>query len=352
MKQLNEISWNVDEATYRSDPALSYSMLAQFAREGFKCVPFLKDKKVSQALINGSIVDCLVTEPETFKDRFFIADFNRPSITICTIVEDLFKLVNDKNEKYISLSCIPQELILEELNNYSYYPNWKAITRINKIIDDGSYYYKMLFIVLANEGKTFISTYEYNNANECKEVLFTSPFTKDIFNISKFNTNIKLHYQLKFKTKFNDYPEVRCMFDAIIVNHSEKIIIPIDLKTTGKNESEFQNSFISSNYYLQATLYTQILQKVISSDNYFKDFKIAPYKFIVINSDSLSPMIWEFPLNKYEGDFEDNYGNKYESWRKLAVKLNWHLETGITNYSYDAYNNKGVGYIECLKAII
>ena len=34
-KNLKDISWNVDEPTYRADSALSYSTLARFAREGF-----------------------------------------------------------------------------------------------------------------------------------------------------------------------------------------------------------------------------------------------------------------------------------------------------------------------------
>ena len=34
-KELKDISWQVDESTYRADPALSYSTLAKFEREGF-----------------------------------------------------------------------------------------------------------------------------------------------------------------------------------------------------------------------------------------------------------------------------------------------------------------------------
>lgn len=44
MKSLKEISWDVDEATYRADPALSYSTIARYEREGFNNLDKLFDK--------------------------------------------------------------------------------------------------------------------------------------------------------------------------------------------------------------------------------------------------------------------------------------------------------------------
>ena len=35
MRSLKDISWNISEEDYRKDPALSYSTLARFYREGF-----------------------------------------------------------------------------------------------------------------------------------------------------------------------------------------------------------------------------------------------------------------------------------------------------------------------------
>ena len=32
MKTLDQIAWNVDEPTYRADPALSYSTLSRFSK--------------------------------------------------------------------------------------------------------------------------------------------------------------------------------------------------------------------------------------------------------------------------------------------------------------------------------
>ena len=42
-KSLRSISWDVSEETYRADPALSYSTLARYEREGFNNLDKLFD---------------------------------------------------------------------------------------------------------------------------------------------------------------------------------------------------------------------------------------------------------------------------------------------------------------------
>ena len=40
-KSLKSISWDVPEEIYRIDPALSYSILAKYEREGFNKINYL-----------------------------------------------------------------------------------------------------------------------------------------------------------------------------------------------------------------------------------------------------------------------------------------------------------------------
>ena len=61
IKKLYEISWDVDEPTYRADEALSYSTIAKFAREGFNKLNTLFDKLDTPSLVFGSAVDALIT---------------------------------------------------------------------------------------------------------------------------------------------------------------------------------------------------------------------------------------------------------------------------------------------------
>ena len=76
-KSLKDISWQVDESTYRADPALSYSILARYEREGFNNLDKLFDRIETPSLIFGSCVDTFITgSEEEFNKLFMVAEFD------------------------------------------------------------------------------------------------------------------------------------------------------------------------------------------------------------------------------------------------------------------------------------
>jgi len=110
----------------------------------------------------------------------------------------------------------------------------------------------------------------------------------------------------------------------IIVDYENKVIYPYDLKTSGHPEHQFYKSFIAWNYSIQAQLYYELIKQNIEKDDYFKDFKIADYQFIVICNSTRNPLVWEFKGTKAITDCE--YGEyKLPNWRKLATELWYYL---------------------------
>lgn len=343
MKSIKEIAWNVTEEEYRADPAISYSTLSTFARESQKVIPHLHDKKDAEALRFGSLVDCLMTEPETLEERFFIVDFPSTSDKIETICKKAF----DQENPARSLELVKESILLEAMQEVGYYPNWKDETRLRDVISKGKEFYGLLF--LAGD-KTIMSTEDYKRAQACVEALKTNPFTKKIFFVNPFEPEVEKIYQLKFRTEEIAECAVRCMMDFCIVDHAKKTIRPVDLKTTGKDEEKFEDSFIQWLYMLQGTLYTQTLKALISKDEYFRDFTILPYWFIVINRYNQTPMIWEFEDTFWEGDFLDSKtGEVLKGWRRLLQELLWHIREGKYDYSYETYQVNGIRKITRLR---
>lgn len=341
MKDLKELAWNVDEPAYRADPAYSYSLIATFAREGCSCIPYIREKRpMTGALRKGSLVDCLLTEPETFDARFKVGTFTRPSDKIAAIVDDLYAL---KGDTCLSLEDIPKEDRLAALDAAQYQMKYKETTRLASLMD-GNFYYRSLIL---GKDKTLVSQEEYDNAVACVDELKTNPYTSWIFTIDKL-PGFKTYSQLKFKTKWMAYPPVRCMFDLIVVNYNDRTIKPMDYKTSGHPEKDFKDSFMTWLYYLQATMYSQILQKILAQDEYFKDFKILPFDFIVINEITRSPMIWRFENNLYPGDFVTQYGTRYKGWRTLLGDMEWHINKSQYKYSREVENNHGVMILDTL----
>lgn len=144
------------------------------------------------------------------------------------------------------------------------------------------------------------------------------------------------------------------MFDRIIVDHDAKTIQPIDLKTSGKKEEKFELSALEWDYYIQASMYTQILLDVISEDEYFKDFTILPFKFVVINRFERTPMVWSYPFSRLNRNIIDDQQtllqkNGYKSWRELIKEAAWHIENNKFDYSYETYMSGGERTIDFSK---
>lgn len=288
MKSLKEISWEVPEDIYRQDPALSYSTLARYEREGFSKVDHLFDKVESPSLLLGSIVDCLITDgQEEFDRRFLVAEFPAIPDSIITIVKDIFSTYS---EVYTSLSNIPDDYIITFAQKYNYQPNWRPETRAKVIREKGSEYYNLLYL---STDKTIVDTETYKVATDMVDALKNSPITGSYFSPDNpFDDTIGKYYQLKFKATLHNV-DYRCMADLITVNYKDKIIYPIDLKTSFKHEYEFYKSFIDWNYQIQARLYWRIIRNNLDRDEYFKDFKLDDYRFIVVSRD-LHPLVWYF----------------------------------------------------------
>ena len=322
MKSLEDISWKVDEPTYREDKALSYSTLSTYERGGgFNSLPTLFDKKESPSLLLGSIVDCLITDGEdAFNRQFMVADFPECSDTIINMVKALF--INYK-ATHNSLLNIPSQVIIDMTEQIKYQLNWKPDTRVKVIKEKGEQYYNLLY--LAGD-KTIISSEMYNNAFAMVNALKTAPASKFLFAPNDpFDTNVQRFYQLKFKAVIDGVP-YRCMMDEVIVLHDKKKIIPIDLKTSYKPEWDFYKSFLEWGYTWQAKLYTRVLKENLKDDDYFKDFEIMPYIFVVVNKETLQPLCWEFKESVNCDDFVYN-DNVVRSPLTIGKELYDYLKT-------------------------
>lgn len=327
-KSLADLALNITEEEYRSDPALSYSKLSSFFRQGPKSL--ISNEKIdTPALRAGSLVDCLLTAPEEFDDRFYVADIDKFSDTIRKIVERIYLEHTDFTDQICE---IQEDLLINILNEENYQSNWKDKTRIDKIIDLGQDYYTVLKY---STGKIVISPQEFQEAQQCVQTLKTHPFTYQIF---ECNEDEEMFYQLKFKTEIGGI-KTRIMMDLIKCNHKTKRIKPFDLKTSGKSEEKFEESYENWCYWIQSPKYKRVLENVLGEDDYFKDFIVEDFKFIVINKTNLCPLVWDdYDPKAVKFAIFRKYG---VTWMSLLQDANWHLQNGKFDYSRKSYENNG-----------
>ena len=85
----------------------------------------------------------------------------------------------------------------------------------------------------------------------------------------------------------------------------------------------------------------------MDNDDYFKDFKLADYRFIVVNKNTLTPLVWEFPLTKSVGILVDEKGNEYRDPFTIGEELQGYLN--LRPPVPNGINKDGINIINCLK---
>lgn len=309
MKTLDQIAWDVDEPTYRADPALSYSTLSRFSKEGFHKIDTLFDKISTPSLILGSAVDELITgSQESFNEKFLIANIvlDEDTAAIIKIIYDNFK---DQFKHFLQIPIVQVSQMAKQ-NGFWPADKWADNARYNGLLKKGdvSGYYDFL---RESDGKTVITNEQYQDALKCVQALKTSEATRFYFADNEPNHPIQRYYQLKFKANF-DGIDYRCMADLLLADYANKKIYPVDLKTSSSNEDEFYKSFIKWNYFIQSQLYYRIIRACLDKDEFFKDFELEDYTFIVVNKHSLVPLTWRFKDTK-------TYGTLYYGKNKQIV---------------------------------
>lgn len=324
MKTLDQIALPITEEEYRNDPALSYSTLSRFSKEGFHKIDTLFDKITTPSLVFGSVVDELITgSQESFNERFLVSNVNldEDAANIIKIIYDSFK------DQYKHFLQIPIVQVSQMAKQNGFWPadKWADNARYNGLLKKGdiSGYYDFL---RESDGKTVITNEQYQDALKCVQALKTSEATRFYFAENEPNNPIQRYYQLKFKGTY-DGIEYRNMADEILVDYANKKIYPIDLKTSSHYEDEFYKSFIQWNYQIQARLYYRNLEYNVRKDDFFKDFELEDYTFIVVNKNSLVPLTWRFKDTKTYGTLY--YGKNKQIVMKdpfdIGKELNYYL---------------------------
>lgn len=340
IKELKDIAWDVPESEYRADPALSYSTLAKYEREGFDKLDKLFEHISTPSLTEGSAVDAIITGgADEFNANFIVLD-----IDVTDGGKDTCNKLVEMHLPFETFEEIPEELVSQAAKSAGFWQadKWDKI-RYKKVLDTGNIaaYYN----AIRNSSKTILDTKTFESVQAMVRALRESPATSGYFADNDELSPIRRYYQLKFKASFEGV-NYRIMADDIIVDYEHKIIWPTDLKTSGKAEWNFEHSFLQWSYMIQSRLYWRVIKANLMKDDYFKDFTLMPYRFIVVNKFTLTPLVWEFPLTQSIGTLVDDEGNEYRDPFEIGKELQGYLN--LRPPVPNGINKDGVNIIKCL----
>lgn len=316
MKSLRELSLNLPEDIYHADPAWSYSKIARYAKDGFRAIATIHDKFESTPSMEfGSIVDTLVTRPEDF-DKEYVVDE--------TSVSPAEKAVYDKllEKTHVPYESISTADVLTAAQECGYYPKYKDDTKLARLADSSHYY------DVRRTGCTPISKQDFEDAYQMADAIYHHKTLKEYFH-HKDTDDIEYIYQAQFKLPYmwaEGKVMMKMMADLLVVNHKDKTIQPIDLKTSSSPAFDFKENFIKFRYDLQAAIYSDMLTIVCRNNKDYNDYKVLPFIFAVVSRSDKLPVAFKYdPYSESQSDgltYTYNgkeYKNKY--WRKLFEEI-------------------------------
>ena len=276
---IQTISAFSSEEEYRAFPAIHYSQLAAYFREDV--LGLYKEVVPSDAMKFGSLVDALCTRYDEMHNIYAVAQSTMPGASEKALTEQMAAAHWQE-----TLAEIPRDSIIEDANIFGYRTSWKDDTRYNKILSECSEYYRWY---KNNSEKILITEDELLRAKLVYDAIFNHPYIRRALSLCDTD-DYGIEYQVKLKTE-DGY---KCMLDAVFIDYTTKTLYPIDLKTTSDDECLFPKSILKWQYWIQAQLYTDVL-----NDNLLEydlmDWRVSDeFFFVVANRDNPNPMIYRF----------------------------------------------------------
>lgn len=290
--------------------ALSYSMLKAFDKDPSSV---LKENDVKGAAIDyGSAVDCLLFDgDEEYHKQFAVVSAPKPSDTGLRLVEYM-----------LSKDSVTRATAKEGIEALGLWKNMKLETSIKKYITED-------FMIYAGEvynakGKTVLDVETNQRVGEAVYHLVNSPYASKYL-VESDGTEIM--YQFAWAFSYNGM-NCKCMLDALVIDHKNKTITPVDLKTTSGAYSEFKFNALKYRYDLQAELYCQGVWDFMQSSEELKGYTLEPFMFVVSSNNAVeNPHVYMMQSEIFRDKINDKSSVKYNGLREIVEKFKEHSNT-------------------------
>jgi hypothetical protein len=306
-----------------------------------------QDDSTEEHFVFGSMVDLMLTGTKAeFDEKYYkISDDVKCSEAVKTIIDGVFKEAQEMDFMMEEISDYKSQ-ILQHCKYHNYQPNWKDDTKVDKIIEQGSKYFKILYNAI---GKTIISETEYSNAVACKMAMQTDKYIRPFVD-KKYDSEVE--FLDKFIVEFNlDGLEIKGELDRVVVNHKTKVITPVDFKTTGKPVTGFQYDFWSYRYDFQAATYKiGLAESPQIQDLVAQGYSTNLFHYIVVEKDLKNlPMIFVVSSDVERVGFvggELSNGKRYEGLTQAIARYKFATESSAWDYPMEYYLTNGFIMLE------
>ena len=327
---------SMNEQEYRNAEGISRSLLSDFDAHPMN-VKEPRESVESDAFRIGSAFDALMFQTaDEWNERYYVATTTPPTGMMVGMVEAAIniKLADPFGDVDVA------DLAFEASD---YKPSYKktALTQFETFND-------YINERCENDGKVCISQEEYDMLSRMKmNCLIDSSALR--FFIRNAHPDLELKFQVPV---FWEQSGVTCkaLLDIVLVDHAEKKIYPVDLKTTSSSIYHFASSFIKYKYYLQASMYTAAVEELFVNE-ISEGYTVENFKFIVVGTtgrnDVLTYTVSDADLQAGDYGYTDLYGNYHRGWITLLEDLSWHYEHDLWKHPRNVYAHQNDMPLNC-----
>lgn len=260
----------------------------------------------------GSLFDSILTKGRKTLDDYAVADFSVPPAE---------KGVLDKladNCTCPQFHDISMEEVIMTSDAVGYQPKWKPQTRYDHIAEHSGYYDAV------KSGKKLVSQKDWDDAVEMARIFRSDPYLKTLFG-TRNTEDVEYIYQpqfvVEYETEFHGVVKVKCMFDLLVVNHKDKTIQPVDLKTSSMPAYDFPEHFVKMRYDIQGDEYSDVLRIILDGISEYQDYVILPYLFTDVSRTDMVPVTFEYDQTAGLSFTKGDRTYTYKRWDELLEEI-------------------------------
>lgn len=288
-----------------------------------------KDTKTGKHFDEGSLVHCMVLEPEELSNKFINMGISTPTDSTRLCLEHLLTLERSASE----LQEYSEEILayLKDVNLHQSLVDDKKAPfktgdekRLEKIITENAIEYFRLQV--EGRTKTIVDVASWDKCYAKAQAILSNPDA--LFLLRKTNEDDEIRYEIELSDRPDEFQYgVKGILDVIKVDRKNKIIYISDIKTHGGKLKDFPQTVEKYMYWLQPVVYKVLAQSLLRGRAF--DYKII-FNFITVDQkdDVYCFEVSESTMTKW---FEDFY-------RLMNHQVSYHITNKDFTLPYEFAN--------------
>lgn len=285
----------------------------------------------------GKKVHMAILEPDEFEKNYIYLEYTQPSSP------------NQKKfcEEYVDLRKKHPKATKKSHKKQAYSKSYNVKGKKDDAVEkEADKLYKKLkdyidYLEKRDEYKDILTKADWDKILELKEETYIHKAAKDIMALDKdpFDTNIEAFSELAIFWYYPD-TDLQCksMLDRVVIDHNEKVIRLIDVKTTSKI-GDFKDSFEDFKYYRQLAFYWMALFYELEKGSMKDKVNLDEYKkesyILTLNTrDFPEARLYKIPEHKLDEGLSEI--------DKLISDIKWHFDNEVWNHTREYYENDGI----------